>query len=48
MARGKPIFSIRLDPALRSALEDLATQRQIPIADLIRLAIVDYLERQKA
>jgi len=41
------MIGIRLDPKIRSALEDLCREKKISISDAVRLAILDFLQKNK-
>ena len=43
MSKGTPIFSIRLDSDLKSALEQIAQEQGVTLAYVIRLALIAFL-----
>ena len=45
--RGTPMIGIRLDPKIRSSLEEICKEQNISISDAVRLAILDFLEKNK-
>ena len=47
MSKGTPIIGIRLDPDIRRSLEDLCRANGITISDAVRLALLDFLDKNK-
>lgn len=47
MARGTPSFTLRLDPEIRKSLEDLAKEKGVTLADVVREALTAFIEREK-
>lgn len=47
MARGTPSFTLRLDPEIRKSLEDLAKEKGVTLADIVREALTAFIEREK-
>ncbi len=45
--RGTPITSVRLKPEIRQQLDDLAKETGLTVADLIRIAIMDFLDKKQ-
>ena len=45
--RGTPLVSLRLDPEIRRALDQICAENKISISDAIRLAILDFLDKNK-
>ena len=45
--RGTPSFTLRLDPEIRKALEDLASKKGVTLADIVRQALTAFIEREK-
>lgn len=45
--RGTPMIGIRLDPKIRSALEETCKEKEISISDAVRMAILDFLDKNK-
>ena len=43
--RGTPLIGIRLDPKIRSALEEICNEQKISISDAVRLAILDFIRK---
>lgn len=44
MSRGTPTITLRLDPALRAAVQAKAAERGETLTDVVRRALVEYVE----
>lgn len=47
MSKGTPVIGIRLDPEIRRALDELCKANGITLSDAVRLALLDFLEKNK-
>ena len=47
MSKGTPIKTIRLEPELLAELKRIAAEENVSVADVIRYAILDYLDKRK-